>query len=80
MRGGLKILSGTDVVSIYERFGFAVVGGAKHVKLRRNGPNGIETLIVPDHTPIGKGLLRTMFVQASAYIPQAQLRSHFYNE
>ena len=80
MRGGLKVLSGSDVVSIYERFGFAVAGGTKHIKMRRIGPSGIETLIVADHTPIGKGLLRTMFVQASAYIPEAQLRSHFYND
>ena len=80
MRRGLKVLSGSDVVSIYERFGFVVVGGTKHVKMRRSGPHGTETLIVPDHTPIGKGLLRTMFGQASAYIPQAELRPHFYND
>ena len=80
MRGGLKVLSGSDVVSIYERFGFAVAGGTKHIKMRRIGPSGIETLIVPDHTPIGKGLLRTMFVQASVYIPQAQLHPLFYND
>ena len=80
MRGGLKVLSGADVVTIYERFGFALAGGTKHIKMRRTGRNGNETLIVPNHTPIGKGLLRTMFVQASAYIPEAQLRPHFYNE
>ena len=65
---------------ILETFGFAVVGGAKHIKLRRAGPNGIETLVVADHDPIGKGLLRTIFIQASAYIPQAELRPHFYNK
>ena len=80
MRGGLKVLSGREVVRILETFGFAVVGGAKHIKLRRAGPNGIETLVVADHDPIGKGLLRTIFIQASAYIPQAELRPHFYNQ
>jgi hypothetical protein len=46
MRGGLKVLSGREVVRILETFGFAVVGGAKHIKLRRAGSNAIETLVV----------------------------------
>jgi hypothetical protein len=80
MRGGLKVLSGKEVVKIFETFGFAVIGGTKHIKMRRIGPNGFETLIVANHAPIGKGLLRTIFMQASAYIPQADLHAHFYNE
>jgi len=80
MQGGLKVLSGSDVVGIFERFGFVVATGTKHIKMRRKGPSGVETLTVPHHDPIGKGLLRTIFVQACAYIPQEQLRPHFYNE
>ena len=80
MRGGLKVLSGLDIVRIYERFGFVATGGKKHIKMRRTGPNGIETLIVPNHAPIGKGLLRTLFVQATAYIPHERLHPHFYND
>ena len=80
MRGGLKVLSGREVVRIFETFGFHVVGGTKHIKMRRVGPNGVETLVVANHSPIGKGLLRTIYTQASAYIPQAELREYFYNE
>jgi HicA toxin of bacterial toxin-antitoxin, len=80
MQGGLKVLSGSDVVGIFERFGFVVAAGRKHIKMHRTGPSGIETLTVPNHSPIGKGLLRTVFVQASAYIPQQELRPLFYNE
>ena len=80
MRGGLKVLSGSDVVGIFEHFGFVVATGTKHIKMHRTGPSGVETLTVPHHNPIGKGLLRTIFVQACAYIPQEQLRPHFYNE
>jgi len=80
MRGGLKVLSGADVVSILEGFGFAVIGGRKHIKLRRNGTNGNETLVIPAHSPIAKGTLRVIFSQASHYIPQEQLHPHFYNE
>jgi hypothetical protein len=80
MQGGLKVLSGSDVVGIFERFGFVVATGTKHIKKRRSGPSGIETLTVPNHAPIGKGLLRAIFTQASAYIPQEHLRPLFYNE
>jgi len=80
MRSGLKVLSGSEVVDILAEFGFAVVGGTKHVKLRRAGPSGAETLIVPNHDPIAKGTLRAIFSQASRYVPQAHLRPHFYNE
>jgi hypothetical protein len=80
MRGGLKVLSGADVVDILAAFGFVVVGAKKHIKLRRTGANGDETLIVPNHFPVAKGALRAIFLRASAYVPQAELRPHFYND
>jgi hypothetical protein len=51
-------------------FGFSVIGGTKHVKLRRIGPGGNETLIVPDHSSIAKSTLRMIFSQAPQYISQ----------
>jgi predicted RNA binding protein YcfA (HicA-like mRNA interferase family) len=80
MRGGLKVLSGDDVVRIFARFGFVVIGGKKHVKLRRRGPNGGETLIVPNHHTVLKATLRDIYSQASLYISKEQLHPHFYNE
>ncbi len=80
MRGGLKVLSGRDVVRIFETSGFDVIGGTKHVKMRRLVRGVAQTLIVANHAPIGKGLLRTIFMQAAAYIPQEELRPLFYNE
>jgi predicted RNA binding protein YcfA (HicA-like mRNA interferase family) len=80
MRGGLKVLTGEDLIAIFQRFGFVVVGGGKHVKLRRTTPAGHETLVIPLHDPIAKGTLRAIFSQASRFIPQLELRPHFYNE
>ena len=68
MRGGLKVLSGADVPDILTHFGFVAIGGKKHIKLRRTGPNGDETVIVPNHFPLAKGTLRAIFSQAS-YFP-----------
>ena len=80
MQGGLKVLSGAEVVNILEGLGFAAIGGTKHIKLRRTGPNGNETLVIPAHSPIAKGTLRVIFSQASRYVPQEQLRPLFYNK
>ena len=80
MRGGLKVLTGEDLVAIFHRFGFVVVGGSKHLKLRRRTAAGYETLVIPYHDPIAKGTLRAIFAQASHYIPQSELHPHFYNE
>lgn len=80
MRGGLRVLTGREVVRIFETFGFKVVGGTKHIKMHRVSRNGVETLIIANHSPIGKCLLRTIFTQASASIPQEELRPLFYNE
>ena len=80
MRGGLKVLSGADVVGILSRFGFVVIGGTKHIKLRRSGQNGNETLVIPAHSPIAKGTLRVIFAQASHFVPQDQLHPLFYDE
>jgi len=80
MRGGLRVLSGADVADILIGFGFVVVAGSKHIKLRRTRANGNETLVVPNHSPIAKGTLRVIFSQASHYISEAELRPYFYND
>lgn len=80
MRGGLKVLSGKEVVHILAAFGFLAIGGTKHFKVRRASPGGDETLVIPSHDPVAKGTLRAIFSQACRYVPQADLRPHFYNE
>jgi predicted RNA binding protein YcfA (HicA-like mRNA interferase family) len=81
MRGGLKVLSGEEVADILAGFGFSVHSrNSTHMKLRRIGVHGNETLIIPDHSPVARGTLRAVFKQASRYVPQADLRPHFYND
>lgn len=43
------------------------------------GPDGKETLTIPMHAEIDRGLLKQILVQASRYIPENDLRNHFYN-
>ena len=81
MGAGLKNLSTKEVISILEMFGFAVYGQkGSHIKLRRVNAAGKETLMIPERKQIAKGTLREIFKQASAYIPQSELRQHFYND
>ena len=75
----LKTLSGDEVVSILECFGFVAIHEVgSHIKLRRAGPEAVETLVIPYHATIPKGTLKAIFNQAARYIPAAELRKHFY--
>ena len=49
-----------------------------HIKLRRAGKDGRETLTIPLHIEIDKGLLKQIFVQASQYIIKSDLQKHFF--
>lgn len=76
----LRQLAGRDVVRILESFGFTELSQrGSHVKLRRVGPsNEKQTLVVPLHDTLDRGTVRAIFRQACRYIPEDELRSHFY--
>jgi len=80
MGAGLKTLSSKEVITILATFGFVVYSQkGSHVKLRREKNGSKETLTIPERKQIAKGTLREIFTQASTYIPQSELRQHFYN-
>jgi len=76
----LRTLSGRDVVKIFSRFGFKVISQrGSHVKLMRVLSDGTkQTLTVPFHEELDRGTLRAIFRQALRYIPEEDLRPHFY--
>ena len=78
----LRRLSGFEVIRILESFVFTVHAQAgSHVKLRRIGPLGEkQTLTIPRHKELDTGTVRAIFRQASRYIPEQDLRPHFYTE
>jgi predicted RNA binding protein YcfA (HicA-like mRNA interferase family) len=78
----LRRLSGRDVVTILGRFGFAVHSQrGSHAKLRRGGSGGEkQTLTIPLHDELDAGTLTAIMRQASRYLPEEQLRPHFYTE
>ena len=77
----LRVLSGQEVIAIFEEFGFTVfTQKGSHVKLRRVIPGANQTLIVPRHGRVKKGTLLVLFRQASRYIDPERLRPRFYSE
>jgi predicted RNA binding protein YcfA (HicA-like mRNA interferase family) len=76
----LKRLSGTDIVTILKTFGFEVYSQrGSHIKLRRLVADDKQTLTIPDHHELDRGTLRAIFRQASRFIPENELRPHFYS-
>jgi predicted RNA binding protein YcfA (HicA-like mRNA interferase family) len=76
----LKRLSGDEVIAALAHFGFAIYAQrGSHVKLRRVASGGAaQTLTIPKHREIDAGTLRAIIRQASRFIPEDQLRPHFY--
>jgi hypothetical protein len=48
------------------------------VKLRRVDGRGKATLTIPRHQEMDTGTLQAVFRQACRYIPEEELRPHFY--
>ncbi|OHA24175.1 MAG: hypothetical protein A3B11_02075 [Candidatus Taylorbacteria bacterium RIFCSPLOWO2_01_FULL_44_26] len=77
----LKVLSGSDVVKILESFDFFVVKQrGSHIKLKRIvGDQSKQILTIPNHKEIDKGTLKAIVQQISRYVPEVELRKHFYH-
>lgn len=77
----LRRLSGAEVVAILGRFGFTTHSQrGSHVKLRRVLPDKtIQPLTVPAHSELDTGTCRAILRQASRFVPEEQLRGHFYS-
>ena len=76
----IKRLSGAEVVDIFANFGFQIQSQkGSHIKLRRQGIAGKETLTVPNHAELDTGTCKAIFRQASKYIPESELYPYFYS-
>ncbi len=75
----LRRLSGREVVTILGRFGFIVVSQrGSHMKLKRIAAGGTQILTVPAHSELDPGTLRAIVRQAARFVPEQDLRPHFY--
>ena len=76
----LRRLSAREVLAALGTFGFEVVSTrGSHAKLRRDLDDGTrQILTVPLHKELAPGTLRAVFRQAARFIPESDLRPHFF--
>ena len=77
-----KVLTGKNVIHIFESFGFSIVDQrGSHIKLRRISTDGLhETLTVPNHKELDRGTIVSLYRPGSRYISESELRVHFYTD
>ncbi len=69
MAGRLPVLSGREVVRVFEQFGWSVARQAgSHIILTKAGENA--TLSVPDHREVAKGTLRGLIRSAGLTVDE----------
>ena len=74
-------LSGAEVASILQQFGFQRLSQrGSHLKLRRVVQGSNQTLVVPLHRELDSGTVRALYRQATEYIPSDQLYRHFFSD
>ena len=78
----LRSMSGADVLRALAHFGFTVISQkGSHAKLSRIGKFGNkEILTIPTHPELDKGTLKAIYRQASAFIPENDLRPFFMSQ
>ncbi len=75
----IRVLGGKDLLKIFSSFGFKKIDQhGSHSKLRRIVNGEKQTLTIPMHYEIDKGLLKQVFLQASQYISENELKPLFY--
>ena len=76
----LRSLSGKEVLRILQSLGFDEISRrGSHVKLRREAVGGFkQTLTIPDHPELDRGTIRAIYRQALRYVPETELKPHFY--
>lgn len=77
----IRILSGNDIISIFEQFGFTLsYGKGSHCKLSRINNGESQVIIVPRHKEITRGTLKSIYRKALPYVGKSELNKVFYNK
>jgi predicted RNA binding protein YcfA (HicA-like mRNA interferase family) len=78
----LKRLSARQILRILHGFGFSVASiRGSHAKLKRE-PEGRppQVLTIPLHRELAPGTIQAIYRQALRFIPEEELRPHFFGE
>ena len=78
MPSKLRQLSGKEVISIFEKFGFGIKSqNGSHIKMKRESG---KIILIPNHSTISKGTLKAIYNQALVMIGENELHPFFFTE
>ena len=83
MPNKLRRLSGKEVITILEKFGFTLnrIRGSHHMMERNiSSQTQLISVLVHARKPLLPGTLKNIYRKASEYIPEVELRSHSYTD
>ena len=76
-----KRLSGLDIVKILGQFGFLIESQrGSHIKLARLLRGEKQVLVISNHKELKTGAVVGIFRQTTRYVPEDDLRPHFYSD
>jgi predicted RNA binding protein YcfA (HicA-like mRNA interferase family) len=75
-------LTSREILGVLHGFGFDVIAQkGSHAKLCRELPGGErQILTVPIHREMAPGTILAIYRQAGRFIPESDLRLHFYSD
>jgi len=78
----LKRLSSRQILGILRSYGFEVASvRGSHAKLKRLSPGGPgQVLTIPLHRELAPGTVQAIYRQSLRFIPEGDLRPHFYGD
>ncbi len=77
----LKVVSGDYLIKSFIQFGFEIVDqNGSHVKIQKYVNKEKQTLTIPLHKELDRGLTKGIYNQALKYLPEDELREVFYTE
>ena len=77
----LRVLSGDEVISLFQKFGFAVsYSKGSHVKLSRVVDGENQIIVVPRHDSVAKGTLKSIYRKTVFYVGEEKLKPLFYTD
>jgi len=78
----LRRLTSREILRVLHGFGFDVIAQkGSHAKLCRELPGGArQILTVPIHREMAPGTMLAIYRQAGRFIPESDLRPHFYSD
>ncbi|MDP3745873.1 MAG: type II toxin-antitoxin system HicA family toxin [Phenylobacterium sp.] len=81
MPNRIRNLSGDDIVSIFEKFGFTLsFSKGSHCKLSRIVSGEKQVIVVPRHASVAKGTIKSIYRKATVYLGEEKLKPLFYTD